>query len=379
MNISLPKRRPRWTFHLLVWAVLAIVGAGSARASVALLLEMPYGGLGTFNPTGHSALYFDHICAATPLQLRPCAPGELGVVISRYDGIGSFDWVAVPVLPYLYGVETTAEIPAEMDRLTALRMRDLYRREHLESVAPDTPEGGMPQGNWYELVGSAFDRTLYGFELKTTPQQDSALINYFNDRPNVTRYSGAFRNCADFARIVLDRLYPGAVRRNLIADFGLTTPKSVARGVVHYGRKHPELELRMFRVPQLGGTLPRSMGIQGVTGSLLTRYAVPMAILSPHITAVVVVAYIGRGRFAVPKNAPVLDLRPREPAPAQGTAVPGTLQSLKAEGTPSAPPIAVPGGELPDGLLPAWGGAARLTAFHSGVDCDLCDAVPFLP
>ncbi len=296
------------------------LGVGRARASAALLLEMPYGGLGTFNPTGHAALYFDHICAATPLTLRPCVPGELGVVLSRYNGIGEYDWVAVPLIPYLYGVESAEDIPATMDRLTALRTRDLYRREHLASVAPDTAQGGMPQGNWSQLVGSAFDRTIYGFELKTTTEQDAELIEYFNDRPNVTRYQGAFRNCADFSRIILNRLYPGAVHRNYVADFGLTTPKSVARGVVHYGRKHPELELTMFRVPQIEGTLPRSMGIQGVTGSLITRYGVPLAILSPQATAVVLVAYMGTGRFAVPKNAPVLNIAEMQRSAGQSVA-----------------------------------------------------------
>src|SRR6201995_258178 len=68
-----------------VAAALAGVAGVSARASVSLLLEQPYGGLGMFNPTGHAAVYLDHVCAASPLELRPCRPGELGVVISRYD------------------------------------------------------------------------------------------------------------------------------------------------------------------------------------------------------------------------------------------------------------------------------------------------------
>lgn len=359
-----------------VLLTLLLAGAGTARASVALLLEMPYGELGAFNPTGHAALYFDHICAASPLELRPCAPGEAGVVISRYDGIGDYDWVAVPVIPYLYGVESPTDIPASMDRLTALRMRDLYRREHLERVAPDTPDGGMPQGNWYELVGSAFDRTIYGFQLDTTAQQDEELINYFNDRPNVTRYSGAFRNCADFTRTVLDRLYPRAVRRNYVADFGISTPKSVARNLVRYGRKHPELELRMFRVPQLQGTIPRSMSIQGVAGSLLTRYGVPMAILSPHVTAVVLAAYVGKGRFAVPKNAPVLEVadlqRGNEPHLLAG-------DSAKSVSTAGNLPSGADG--VPSGLIsmfpPEEGG---YTGMDAAFDCSgSCEAVPFLP
>ncbi len=292
---------------LLALALLPSL-ATSARASVALLVEQPYGGLGVWNPTGHSAMYFDHLCAATPVRLRPCGPGELGVVVSRYDGIGNLDWVAVPLIPYLYAVGSAQEIPERVDRLTVLRMRDLYRREYLQAVAPDTETGGMPQGNWYELVGSAYDRTIYGFRVSTTAEQDARVMELLNDRPNVTRYDGAFRNCADFARLTLNRIYPHAVRRNFVADFGLTTPKSVARGLTHYARKHPGTDFAEFVVPQVPGDLPRSLGIEGVTESLLKRYGVPMTLVSPPVTAAVLVAYVGQGRFPMPKGAPKLDV-----------------------------------------------------------------------
>lgn len=296
-----------WAFALSV-CVWLLFAPSAARASVAVLLEQPYGGMGAFNPTGHSALYFDHICADTPVRLRPCLPGEPGVVISRYDGIGTLDWVAVPLVPYLYAVESPDEIPAGVDRLTALRLRDLYRREHLQAIAPDTPQGGMPQGNWYELVGSAFDRTIYGFQVNTTAAQDAEIIARFNDRPNVTRYSGAFRNCADFVRTTVNLLYPHAIRRNFVADVGLTTPKEVAKSLTSYAKKHPDVGFQVFQIRQTPGALPRSVGVEGVTESLLKRYGVPLALLSPHVTAVVLIAYLGRGRFSVPKDAPALDV-----------------------------------------------------------------------
>ena len=295
---------------------------------MSVLLEQPYGGLGAWNPTGHVALYFDHVCAATPVKLRPCEPGELGVVISRYDGIGQYDWVAVPLLPYLYAVSSIDAIPDRADRLSVLRLRDLYRRSSLEAVAPDTADGGMPQGNWYQLAGSAYDRTIYGFRLRTSPEQDAAVLAMFNDGNNTTRYSGAFRNCADFARITINRLYPHAVRRNIIADFGLTTPKSVARAVVHYARRHPQTDLEMFTVPQVPGDLPRSVAVQGVTESLLKRYGVPLLVLSPQVTAAVLVAYVGQGRFNMPKDAPVLDVR------ALQEAVKAQQPAMRSDATP---------------------------------------------
>jgi uncharacterized protein involved in high-affinity Fe2+ transport len=53
------------------------------HASVALLMEEPYGKFGAMNPTGHAAVYFNHICADSPTVLRSCHDGEFGSVISR--------------------------------------------------------------------------------------------------------------------------------------------------------------------------------------------------------------------------------------------------------------------------------------------------------
>ena len=297
-----------------VAAALLMVAGIPAHGSVSLLLEQPYGGLVIFNPTGHSAIYLDHVCAASPIELRQCRPGELGVVISRYDDISGYDWIAVPLVPYLYAVESPADIPERANREQVSNLRDLYRRHALESVAPDLPDGSAPPGNWYELAGGAYDRTIYGFSLATTPEQDASLIAMFNDRRNVQRYNGAFRNCADFARTTINFLYPHAIRRNYIADLGMTTPKSVARGLSHYASKHPDIEFRVFKVPQIPGSLPRSHAVLGVTESLVKRYGVPLIVLSPIATGVVLVAYIGQGRFDMPRNAPLLDLHPPMPS-----------------------------------------------------------------
>jgi hypothetical protein len=317
-------------------AVACLLGgmAAPARASMALLLEQPYGGLGHVNPTGHSAIYLSQVCAATPLELRPCEPGELGVVISRYDGIGHYDWLAIPLLPYLYAVDSPAEIPQTVDKAKEDRLRDAYRRRYLESIAPDAADGKAPDGNWYELVGSAYDRTTYGFSVTTTPEQDAELIAIFNDRRNVERYNGAFRNCADFARVTINRLYPHAVRRNFIADFGLTTPKSVARALTHYARKHPQMGLQVFVIPQVEGSLPRSHAAEGVTEGLIKRYSIPLVVLSPVATAIVFVAYMGHGRFDLPRDPLVLDLRD----PATDTELLETAESPPAQyESPEAP------------------------------------------
>src|SRR5271154_3960161 len=137
---------------------MASMAVSRASASATLLLEEPYGKLGFFTATGHAAVYLSGVCAETPLVLRACAPGEQGIVISRYDGIGGYDWVAVPLIPYLYAVERPEDIPLFADGKMTFFLRDRYRRKHLEAIAPDVNGGEAPGGNWYELIGSSYDR-----------------------------------------------------------------------------------------------------------------------------------------------------------------------------------------------------------------------------
>src|SRR6202167_2950642 len=154
---------------LVAIGMLVLVSASLASASATLLLEEPYGKLGFFTATGHAAVYLSGVCAESPVKLRPCAPGELGAVISRYDGVGGYDWVAIPLIPYLYAVERTDDIPLLVDPKVVTFLRDQYRRKHMEEIVPDPSNGEVPGGNWYELVGSAYDRASYAFEVETTP------------------------------------------------------------------------------------------------------------------------------------------------------------------------------------------------------------------
>jgi hypothetical protein len=96
--------KKRVALTTLAVAIL-IMGTVLARADAALLMEEPYGEFGAFNPTGHAAIYLNHICAESPTRLRPCHPGEPGAVISRYHKINGYDWLAIPLVPYLYAVE----------------------------------------------------------------------------------------------------------------------------------------------------------------------------------------------------------------------------------------------------------------------------------
>ena len=300
----------RLTWKAGLFALMAALSSRVAHASVAILMEEPYGQFGAFNPTGHAAVYLNHVCADSPTELRLCRPGELGVVISRYHKMNGYDWIAMPLIPYLYGVESQSEIPRFVSRSEIGQIRDSYRRAHLEQLAPDRPDGRAPHGEWTQLVGESYNRAIHGFQVETTREQDERFIALVNDRKNIGHFNLFFHNCADFSRVVLDTYFPGSVHRNLIADIGMTTPKQVAKELVRYGRSRPELQLSAFYIPQVAGDVGRSHPTHGVTESLVKskRYIVPMVLFAPEVTGGVVLAYLVEGRGSLPENAPVFKL-----------------------------------------------------------------------
>jgi len=147
------------SLRVLVLSLMSLLflGAAGARADVAVLLEEPYSYDGVLAGTGHSAVYLSNVCADSPVSLRRCLPGESGVVLSRYHRIAGLDWVAVPLYPYLYAVDKPQDIPLFTDGKLEAALRDHYRRENLERLVPDGPGGETPNGDWYELVGSAYN------------------------------------------------------------------------------------------------------------------------------------------------------------------------------------------------------------------------------
>lgn len=290
--------------------MLFLAACGVARASTAtLLLEEPYGKLGFFSATGHAAVFLSGVCAETPLVLRPCQPGETGVVISRYNGVDGYDWVAIPLIPYLYAVERPEDVPLFADGKMVAFLRDRYRRTYLEDVAPDKENGGTPGGNWYELVGTSYDRTVYGFEVATTPQQDEALIRKLNTSPNNSHFRTVSKNCADFAKDIINFYYPKSLHRSVIADLGITTPKQLAKTMIRFGTKHQEAQFSRLVIAQVPGSMPRSAPVHGVVDAFFTskKYIVPSAVVSPIFAGCVAAVYVGTGaaRFDPARDAMV--------------------------------------------------------------------------
>jgi hypothetical protein len=292
---------------LLTIGTLVLVPASLASASATLFLEEPYGKLGFFTATGHAAVYLSGVCAETPITLRPCALGELGTVISRYDGVAGYDWVAIPLIPYLYAVEKPEDIPLFVDPKMVSFLRDRYRRKHLEKVAPDAADGETPNGNWYELVGSAYDRAAYAFQIETSPSQDRAFIKAYNAAPNHSHFHTVSHNCADFAKDVINFYYPKALHRSIVADAGMTTPKQMANTLVKFSSRHPELKFARYVIPQVPGSAARSTAVHGVVESFFTskKYIVPSAVASPIFAGCVAAVYVGTEakHFDPSKNA----------------------------------------------------------------------------
>jgi len=252
--------------------LLCLCSIPRAQAVATLFLGEPYGRSGALVGAGHTAVYLSGICATSPVILHRCGPGETGIVLSRYRGIAGYDWIAIPLVPYLYAVEKAEDIPLFADKKLVAFLRDRYRRNHLESLVPDPPDGETPGGDWYELIGASYIRTIYTFEIETSPEQDAKLIRALNERPKRHRWNLVTANCADFARQIINSYYPHAVRRSIIGDLGITTPKQVARELSKYSRRHPELQTSTFVIPQVPGTIPLSKRVRGVLECIYRGY-----------------------------------------------------------------------------------------------------------
>ena len=290
----------------IVFCLIALIAAlpGELKAQATLLLEEPYSYDGTFAGTGHAAIYLARVCAATPTTLRRCQPGESGVVVSRYHHVGGRDWIAVPLIPYLYAVKDAASIPLFADAKLVEFLRHNYLQENMSEEARDMG----PRAPSNQLAGSAYDRTTYGFRFATGPDQDDELIRILNSEPNSEAYALLNRNCADFAKQILNFYYPHASHRSIIADLGVTTPKQIAKSLVRSAKHHPEMQLTTFVIPQVPG-LKRSKPVHGVVESLVLakKYVTPVLLFHPFVVGTVEAAYWAGWRFNPTKGALIFD------------------------------------------------------------------------
>ncbi len=166
-------------------------------------------------------------------------------------------------------------------------------------TAPPGPARPATAPNGEQMVGVSLARSIYIFVAETTEQQDRKLIAEFNSLPNVNHFNGVTRNCADFTRHVINTYFPHATSPDYINDFGITSPKAIARSFTHYALRHPETHFRVLHFAQVPGTIKRSSEPRDGTEQLYhsKKLLVPMIIFAEHELPVVAASYLLTGRF----------------------------------------------------------------------------------
>jgi len=119
-------------------------------------------------------------------------------VLSRYKAVAGYDWIAIPLVPYLYAVEKREDMPLFTDAKLVAFLRDRYRRDHLESLIPDSPGGEHPMEtgtNWSEPRTSAPST-----HTRLKPTRTGRRSDPETEPPaQPERWKLVTANCADFA------------------------------------------------------------------------------------------------------------------------------------------------------------------------------------
>ena len=283
-------------------ALLALV-CSQARADVGVILnETLNESVARVTGSGHTAVYFSRICPDSPVKLRLCRPDENGSVMSNYINLGEderYEWNIAPFNLYVYGVDEPTNRPVFGTEKIKTLLEERYREQALEGYCTAKDCLKSDKAEWREMVGSSMIRSMYIFVVQTTVQQDLDLIAKFNAMPNENHFNGFTRNCADFTKGVVDTYFPHSAHRDVINDFGMTSPKAVARTFSHYAQEHPESNFRVLHFSQLPGTIKRSTEPRSGTEQLYRskKLLIPMVIFADHELPVVAAAYLITGRF----------------------------------------------------------------------------------
>src|SRR5580693_6083586 len=253
--------------------------------------------------SGHTAVYLSRICPdGSPLKMRLCMPGEQGSIVSNYTTLGEdqpYEWNIVPLSVYLYGVEHPGDRPLLSSKAIKAALEERYRDKYLAAICTEQRCRSGKSSEWREMVGATLERSMYMFVVKTTVEQDRALIAEFNSLPNVNHFNGMTNNCADFTRRVMNVYYPGAVKPDYLNDFFMTSPKAVARSLTHYAEKHPESDFRVLHFSQVPGTIKRSSECRGGTEQLYhsKKLVIPLAAFAWQGVPALTASYLITGHF----------------------------------------------------------------------------------
>jgi Domain of unknown function (DUF4105) len=316
-------RVPQKKIAALLHPILALLLASALRAhaSLAVFVGEPFGRFGTMMPLGHTAIYLSRVCTDGPLKLRMCTANEThGVVLARYASLGEYDWMATPVMDFLYATGRTEDIPSYATPEAVWQLRESYRERYLRSIVPDGLQGrfygdGRATGardlaEWWETAGMAYNRRVWSYEVNTTEDQDEHLVNVMNADPNRHRYHLKKTNCADFAADIVNIYFPGAARSDRVADFGLMTPKQVVRSLSDYAAQRSELGLRVWEISQVPGSLRRSRPVRGgaESGLKTKRYLFTLLVIQPEVPIGLMALYLLHGRWEIGNDAELISI-----------------------------------------------------------------------
>lgn len=280
-----------------------------ARADVGVVLgETLDLGAERITGSGHSAVYLSRICPASPVKMRLCEPGENGSILSSYQSLYEdhpYDWNIAPFNIFVYGVEDPQNRALFATAALKNALEENYRRKYLSQICTNNDCINNRDANWRYMVGATFERGLYIFVVHTTVEQDLDLVQRFNSRPNESHFNGATNNCADFTRNVINSYFPRATHRDFVNDFGMTSPKAVARSFAKYAQHHPDAEYRVYHFSQIPGTIKRSTEVRAGTEQLYRskKWLVPLLIVANHELPFFAASYMITGRFNPQREA----------------------------------------------------------------------------
>lgn len=286
---------------------LVVLLSNAVRADVSLLVLEAIGVAGEYTGSGHTSIYLSNVCAESPIKLRMCRAGERGVVISSYPSFvknANYEWMAVPLIPYLYGVADESDIPLYANGKIRNFLREEYRRNNLSSVVRGHENGMMPKGDWQIMLTAAFNRDIYSLNIQTSLAEDEEFLREFNRKPNEGNFSSFTSNCADFSRKLINRYFPGAAKRDWINDIGVTTPKAVARSFTNYIKSRPDRFFYMGRYTQVSGPIWRSFDNRNFTEMAFKskKYLIPSLVFDPILVPIFAGSYLLTGRFNLHKT-----------------------------------------------------------------------------
>ena len=303
-DLRFPPRRAAMVVRFLFSVVFLVCLAGPrAHAGVGVVLnESLDSSVDRITGTGHSAVYFSRICPDSPVRLRLCRSDEQGSVMSNYINIGEdqpFEWNVVSLNMYLYGVEDSRYRPLFGSYKVKHLLEERYLAKYLTAHCEGPPCTTSLKAEWREMVAATLIRSVHIFLIDTTVEQDRELIARFNSSPNQSHFNGLTRNCADFTRRVINSYFPHAVNPDYLNDFGMTSPKAVARTFTRYALRHPEANFRVQHIAQVPGTIKRSRECRAGTEQLYhsKKFLIPMIVFADHELPVVVASYVPTGRF----------------------------------------------------------------------------------